>query len=97
MYWPVLGLGVSMAQGLDTYHSAKATIQCGYRLVDTAAVYENEKQVGIAVAESGIVRDEFFITTKLWITDFGYDKALRAFSYSRICSYKTNQEECRSF
>lgn len=79
---PALGLGVFRAQGLDAYHSAKEAIQYGYRLIDTAAVYNNEKQVGQAVAESGINREEFFITTKLWIADFGYDAALKAFDSS---------------
>lgn len=79
---PALGLGVFRAQGDEVYQSVKAAIESGYRLIDTAAVYNNEEQVGKAVDESGISREEFFITTKLWITDFGYDEALKAFDTS---------------
>jgi diketogulonate reductase-like aldo/keto reductase len=66
-------------------HAKKATLEAlsaGYRHIDTARIYGNEKGVGQAVRESGIAREELFITTKLWNGDQGYDKALKAFDKS---------------
>lgn len=80
---PLLGLGVYlMRPGLETYRAVKAALEVGYRLVDTASMYGNEEDVGRAVRESGIPRKEFFITTKLWNDDHGYDSAFRAFDAS---------------
>lgn len=57
-------------------------LEAGYRSIDTAAIYKNEEGVGEAIAASGIQRGELFVTTKLWNTDQGYDRALKAFDQS---------------
>ena len=57
-------------------------IKAGYRAIDTAALYENEKETGEAVRHSGVPREELFITSKVWNTDQGYDETLRAFETS---------------
>jgi diketogulonate reductase-like aldo/keto reductase len=75
---PQVGLGVWQAGG-GTKRAVLAALSCGYRHIDTAAVYGNEAQVGAAIAESGIAREKIFVTSKLWNQDQGYDKALRAF------------------
>ena len=81
---PVLGLGVwQAAPGKETRTAVAAALEIGYRLIDTAKLYGNERDVGIAVRESGIRRDEIFVTTKLWNSDHGYESALRAFERSR--------------
>lgn len=78
---PQLGLGVWQSGG-NTKKAVATALAAGYRHVDTAAVYGNEALVGAALAESGIARDQLFVTTKLWNSDQGYDKALRAFDAS---------------
>jgi diketogulonate reductase-like aldo/keto reductase len=57
-------------------------LKAGYRLIDTAAMYGNERDVGTAVRECGIPREKIFVTTKLWNSDHGYEKALNAFDHS---------------
>lgn len=80
---PYFGLGVyKSAPGRETIEAVSYALEIGYRLIDTAAVYGNEKEVGIAVKQSGIPRHEIFITTKLWNDDHGYESALRAFDES---------------
>ncbi len=80
---PVLGLGVyQMRPGEETYGAVRAALEAGYRLIDTAAFYQNEVDVGRAVRDSGIPREDVFVTTKLWNDDHGYDRALRAFDAS---------------
>ncbi len=79
---PALGLGVYQSPPEQTIAAVEAALSEGYRLIDTAAAYGNEEQVGQAVKHSGLPRDEVFITTKLWISDYGYDTALRAFDAS---------------
>jgi diketogulonate reductase-like aldo/keto reductase len=80
---PVLGLGVwNIASGGPTRKAVKAAFEAGYRLVDTAKMYGNEDDVGAAVRESGLPRDEVFITTKLWNSDHGYESTLRAYDAS---------------
>ena len=80
---PRLGLGVYlMRPGKVTYQAVKAALETGYRLVDTASLYRTEEDVGRAVRDSGVPREEVFITTKLWNGDHGYDSALRAFDAS---------------
>ena len=59
--------------------AVEAAIAIGYRLVDTAAAYGNEREVGEAIRRSGIDRDDMFVTTKLWISDYGYEEALVGF------------------
>src|SRR5256886_8713640 len=81
---PVLGLGVWQAgAGTETRKAVSAALESGYRLIDTAKLYGNERDVGAAVRESGIPRDEIFVTTKLWNSDQGFESALRAFEGSR--------------
>jgi diketogulonate reductase-like aldo/keto reductase len=79
---PVLGLGVFRSEPEKTVAAVKSAVTHGYRLIDTAALYMNEQQVGEGVRSSGIPRDEIFITTKLWISDYGYDRTLHAFDRS---------------
>lgn len=78
---PQVGLGVWQSGGA-TKKAVATALATGYRHVDTAAVYGNEAQVGAAIHESGVPREELFVTTKLWNSDQGYDKALRAFDTS---------------
>jgi diketogulonate reductase-like aldo/keto reductase len=79
---PVLGLGVFQSAPEETAQAVEAALVAGYRLIDTAAAYRNERQVGEAIAGSGVPRAELFVTTKLWMTDYGYATALRAFDAS---------------
>lgn len=68
---PLLGLRVyKMKGGEETYKTVRDALDVGYRLIDTARIYCNEKAVGKAVRDSGIPRNEIFVTTKLWVTDF---------------------------
>ncbi len=81
---PVFGLGTYQTRsGKETRDAVLYALKIGYRLIDTAAMYGNEEGVGEAIRESGIPREEIFITTKLWNSDHGYDKALAAFEESR--------------
>jgi len=81
---PVLGLGMWQAgSGKETRKAVAYALQIGYRLFDTAKLYGNERDLGVAVRESGIPREEIFVTTKLWNNDHGYESALRAFEKSR--------------
>jgi diketogulonate reductase-like aldo/keto reductase len=79
---PVLGLGVFRSEPEKTVSAVRSAVAAGYRLIDTAALYMNEQQVGDGVRSSGLPRKEIFITTKLWISDYGYEQALRAFDRS---------------
>ncbi len=79
---PKLGFGLFKVPPGQTEESIAYAIEAGYRSLDTAAFYENEAETGRAVKKSGIPRSEFFITTKLWNGDHGYDKAMRAFDKS---------------
>jgi diketogulonate reductase-like aldo/keto reductase len=76
---PVLGLGVwQTGVGAETRGAVRAAIEAGYRMVDTARVYQNEADVGAAIRDSGVARNRIFVTTKLWNSDHGYDRTLRA-------------------
>jgi methylglyoxal/glyoxal reductase len=80
---PVLGLGVyQIASGLETERAVADALQSGYRLINTARYYSNEKDVGKALLTSGVPREQVFVTTKLWNLDHGYDSTLRAFDKS---------------
>ncbi|HJP79235.1 MAG TPA: aldo/keto reductase [Pseudonocardiaceae bacterium] len=79
---PQLGFGVFQVPDAETTAAVSAALSAGYRSIDTAAAYRNEKGVGIALADSGLPRDELFITTKLWNDEQGYDSTLRAFDRS---------------
>jgi len=80
---PLFGLGVWAAQsGKETYDAVLSALNAGYRHIDTAEMYGNEKDVGAAVNDSGLKREEVFVTTKLWDSGLGYDHALKAFDVS---------------
>ncbi|AWI31952.1 aldo/keto reductase [Streptomyces tirandamycinicus] len=79
---PQLGFGVWQVPDDEAAKAVGTALEAGYRSIDTAAVYENEKGTGQAVAASGIPREELFVTTKLWNSDQGYDSTLRAFDAS---------------
>lgn len=80
---PILGFGVyQIPDAKECEQSVLTAIEAGYRLFDTAAAYGNEEAVGAAIKKSGIAREEFFITTKLWVSDMGYEKAKKAFEIS---------------
>lgn len=76
---PALGFGVYQTPPAETTAAVETALQVGYRHIDTAAVYGNERGVGEAIRRSGLARDEVFLETKVWINDFGYDVALHAF------------------
>lgn len=76
---PALGFGVFQTPPDATAKAVAAALRCGYRLIDTAAAYANERGVGDAMRDSGIARDEVFIETKIWINDYGRDATLHAF------------------
>lgn len=77
---PALGFGVWQMEDLKECENAVLkAIQTGYRMIDTAAIYQNETAVGAAVKDSGVNRDELFITSKVWVQDHGYEKAKSAF------------------
>jgi 2,5-diketo-D-gluconate reductase A len=80
---PQLGFGVFQVPNEETAAAVTAAFAAGYRAVDTAAMYGNEEGVAKAIAESGIAREDLFITTKLNNNGHGYDDALRAFEVSR--------------
>lgn len=81
---PWLGLGVwRVSEGNEVESAVKAAIRAGYRSIDTAAIYKNEEGVGKAIKESGVSREELFVTTKVWNADQGYDSTLVAFEKSR--------------
>lgn len=80
---PKIGFGVFRMTDQDACEKAVIrAIECGYRLIDTAAAYGNEEAVGRAVRNCGVPREELFITTKLWIPDINYDGAKRGFENS---------------
>jgi diketogulonate reductase-like aldo/keto reductase len=79
---PALGFGVFQTPPDVTADAVHEALQTGYRLIDTAAAYGNERQVGEAIRRSGLARDEVFIETKVWISDYGYDQTLHAFDKS---------------
>ncbi|WP_394219736.1 aldo/keto reductase [Halobacillus trueperi] len=79
---PQLGFGVWQVEEKDAVPAVTKAIETGYRSIDTAAIYGNEKQVGEAIRQSGVARDELFITTKVWNTDQGYENTLKAFETS---------------
>jgi len=80
---PWLGLGVFQAsEGGEVENAVKSALETGYRSIDTAALYGNERGVGTAVKESSIEREDIFITSKVWNSDQGYKSTLRAFEKS---------------
>ncbi len=79
---PAVGFGVYQVPPAETERVVGEALEAGYRLIDTAASYFNEEQVGLALRASGLKREEIFVTTKLWVQDYEYDDALRAFDRS---------------
>ncbi|WP_026994937.1 aldo/keto reductase [Flectobacillus major] len=80
---PLMGFGVfQIPDPSECEKSVITAIEAGYRLIDTATLYQNEKAVGNAIKNSGIAREELFITTKLWIQDTGYQKTKKSFEQS---------------
>jgi diketogulonate reductase-like aldo/keto reductase len=79
---PLLGLGVYDLYQKQAIEVVETAIEIGYRLIDNASMYENEKEIGIGIKNSGIKREDLFLTTKLNNTDHGYEQALKAFDKS---------------
>lgn len=79
---PALGFGVFQTPPETTSASVAEALRVGYRLIDTAASYFNEREVGEGIRRSGVDQSEVFVETKLWISDYGYDEALHAFDKS---------------
>jgi diketogulonate reductase-like aldo/keto reductase len=79
---PGFGFGVFRSEPEQTVNAVQSAVANGYRLVDTAAAYMNEQQVGEGVRASGVPREDIFVTTKVWMTDYGYDQTLHAFDRS---------------
>jgi diketogulonate reductase-like aldo/keto reductase len=79
---PAIGLGVFQTPPDVTTAAVEEALSLGYRHIDTAAAYFNEREVGEGVRRSGIARDEVFLETKVWISDYGYDATLHAFDKS---------------
>ena len=77
---PCIGFGTwKLPDGESAVNSVKEAIKLGYKHIDTAAIYKNEKSVGKAIKESGIDRKELFITSKVWNKERGYNTTLKAF------------------
>jgi diketogulonate reductase-like aldo/keto reductase len=79
---PALGLGVFQTPPDETRDAVRAALDAGYRHIDTAAAYGNERQAGEAVRSSDVNRSEVFLETKIWISDYGYDETLHGFEKS---------------
>ncbi len=79
---PALGLGTYKLVGQLAYEPVRSALSCGYRHLDTASFYENEESIGLAVRDSGVPREEVFITSKMWNTEQGYEGTLKAFDRS---------------
>ncbi|GEB96349.1 aldo/keto reductase [Microbacterium lacticum] len=79
---PAIGLGVFQTPPDETVAAVTAALQTGYRHIDTAAAYGNEREVGQGIRDSGVDRSEIFIETKVWISDYGYEETLHAFDKS---------------
>ena len=79
---PALGLGVFQTPPDETRDAVTAALDLGYRHIDTAAAYGNEREVGQAIRASGVPRDDIFVETKIWISDYGYEETLHGFDKS---------------
>lgn len=75
---PPIGFGTWKLAGDEAQQAVQQAIRTGYRLIDTAAIYGNEREVGQGIKDSGASRDELFVTTKLWSDDFGYELSMLA-------------------
>ncbi|MFD4346810.1 aldo/keto reductase [Streptomyces coelicoflavus] len=76
---PALGFGVFQSPPDQTAAAVETALQTGYRHIDTAAVYGNEREVGQGTRRSGLDRTDVFIETKVWVSDYGYDQTQHAF------------------
>src|SRR4029453_11955297 len=79
---PAVGYGVSQAPPEETIAAVETALATGYRHIDTAAAYLNEREVGEGIRRSGVDRADVFVETKVWISDYGYDRTLHAFDKS---------------
>src|SRR3954447_3800660 len=79
---PAIGLGVFQTPPDETIGAVEAALAVGYRHIDTAAAYGNEREVGEGIRRSGLDRSDVFIETKVWISDYGYEETLHAFEKS---------------
>jgi diketogulonate reductase-like aldo/keto reductase len=79
---PTLGYGVFQTPPEETATAVETALNTGYRHIDTAAAYNNERGVGEGLRRSGLARDEVFLETKIWVSDYGYDQTLHAFEKS---------------
>jgi 2,5-diketo-D-gluconate reductase A len=79
---PALGYGVFQTPPAETVSAVQTALDVGYRHIDTAAAYGNEREVGQAIHASGVDREEIFVETKVWISDYGYSETLHAFDKS---------------
>jgi hypothetical protein len=79
---PALGFGVFQTPPEETIESVETALRTGYRLIDTAAAYANEREVGEGIRRAGVRRADVFIGTKIWISDYGYDTTLHSFDKS---------------
>lgn len=79
---PAIGFGVFQIPENETERVVTDALEAGYRMIDTAAAYFNERQVGDAIRHSGLKREDLFVTTKLWVQDYEYEDTLRAFDNS---------------
>jgi len=79
---PALGFGVFQTPPEETIESVETALRTGYRLIDTAAAYANEREVGEGIRRAGVRRADVFIETKIWISDYGYDTTLHSFDKS---------------
>ncbi len=79
---PIVGLGTWLSKPEEVYNAVLTALKNGYRHIDTAMIYHNEEAIGKAIKDSGILRKEIFVTTKLWNSDQGYESTLKAFNVS---------------
>lgn len=81
---PSIGLGVFQSAPDETAAAVETALKVGYRHIDTAAGYGNEREVGEGIRRSGVDRAELFVETKVWVSDYGFDETLHAFEKSAI-------------
>ncbi len=89
---PIFGLGTWLLSGKNAYDAVLVALESGYRLIDTATIYENEREIGRAIKDSGVPREEIFLTTKVWQTDMenaqsAFDRSLRVLDVEYIDLY----------
>lgn len=79
---PIIGLGTWDLYGNQCYNAIKWALEAGFKLIDTATYYKNEREIGQAIKDNSMLREDIFITTKVWDDDQGYEKTLKAFERS---------------